>query len=81
MEFMPNQLWVSVPDLAWYADNMGVIWLRFDDACQLLLTFSLCLGSKGQTGRRTLWQLRNISTITCCLEQELGRAAFEDDES
>ena len=41
-EFMPIKLWVSVPELAWYADNTGVIWLRFDDACQLFLDlFSL----------------------------------------
>jgi hypothetical protein len=41
-EFMPSKLWVSVPELAWYADNTGVIWLRFDDACQLFLDlFSL----------------------------------------
>jgi hypothetical protein len=78
MEFMPNKLWVAVPDLAWYADNTGVIWLRFDDACQLLLNLFSLPGGQGAKLASAHGSSFRVPALTRCLVQGLVRAAGED---
>ena len=82
-EFMPSKLWVSVPELAWYADSTGVIWLRFDEACQLFLDLFSLPVVKGPNWPADAVPVSDysISPAPALIEQGMGSSAFEHDRS